>query len=63
MEREGRVAGGPHDGEQIVCEGFGYTPTTLRVWWLPDTKEKFLLEDDVFLPYDGPVIHGTGYTF
>ena len=42
---------------------FGYTPDTMRIWWLPATKEKFSYEDGCFYPYDGPVIHGTGYTF
>ena len=54
MEREGTVCGGEHDGD---------TPDTMRIWWLPATKEKFSYEDGCFCPYDGPVIHGTGYTF
>ena len=39
MEREGTVCGGEHDGEPISCEPFGYTPDTMRIWWLPATKE------------------------
>ena len=45
MEREGTVYGGEHDGEPISCEPFGYTPDTMRIWWLPATKEKFSYED------------------
>lgn len=63
MKREGIVCGGEHDGETIACEPFGYTPTTTQIWWLPETKEKFSFENGEFYPYDGPVIHGTGYTF
>lgn len=48
-----------HDGESISCEPFGYTPDTMKIWWLPETKEKFSYEDGCFYPYDGPVIHGT----
>ena len=54
---------GVHEGTRITCEEFGYTPSTQKVWWIPSTKEKFTLDELGFLPYDGPVIHGTGYTF
>ncbi len=63
MQREGVVVGGIHNGDKIVCDDFGYTPTTERVWWIPDTKEKFTYEDGYYYPYEGPIVHGTGYTF
>lgn len=63
MQREGVVVGGKRDGETITCEEFGYTPTTLKIWWLPDTKEKFSYEDGRYYPYEGPIVHGTGYSF
>lgn len=63
MEREGVVNGGVHDGELISCEPFGYAPDTTRVWWLAQSKEKFTYDEDGFHPYEGPVVHGTGYTF
>ncbi len=63
MEREGRACGGEHDGEMLVCEEFGYAPDTTKVWWLPHTKERFTYEDGEFFPFDGYVIHGTGYSF
>ena len=63
MQREGRVCGGAHDGMTITCEEYGFTPTTERIWWIPTTKELFSYEDGIFHPYEGPVIHGTGYTF
>ena len=53
----------PQGRESITCEEFGYTPGTERVWWIPQTKEKFLLRSRGFQPYDGPVIHGTGYSW
>lgn len=63
MKREGVVCGGEHDGETIACEPFGYTPSTMQIWWVPETKELFSYDDGEFFPYEGPVIHGTGYTF
>ncbi len=63
MQREGIAVGGDHDGETIVCDEFGYTMDTNKVWWISETKEKFTYEDGRFYPYDGPIVHGTGYTF
>ena len=63
MKREAVVYGGEHDGEAITCEDFGYTPDTRMIWWIPETKELFSYENEMFIPYDGPVIHGTGYSF
>ncbi len=63
MRREGIVRGGVRNGESITCDEYGYSPATLRIWWIPETKELFSFEDGEFRPYDGPVIHGTGYTF
>lgn len=63
MQREGAVIGGEHDGETITCEEFGHSPATEKIWWLPETKEKFSYEDGGFIPYDGYIVHGTGYSF
>ncbi len=63
MQREGKVIGGAHDGEIVSCEEYGYTPATVKIWWIRESKEKFSYEDGEFRPYDGPVIFGTGYTF
>ena len=58
-------------GEEVgeeTCDRFGYTPSAQQVWWNPETKKKYLhveISDDFsyFEPYDGPVVHGTGYSF
>ena len=63
MKREGIAVGGEHNGETITCEEYGYTPTTVKIWWIRETKEKFSYEDGEFYPYEGPVVFGTGYTF
>lgn len=63
MQREGTAVGGDRNGETITCEEFGYTMDTRKVWWIAETKEKFTYEDGCFFPYDGPIVHGTGYTF
>lgn len=58
---------GEEVGEETL-ERFGFTPEATQVWWDPATKRKFLHVDvsgdlNYFEPYDGPVVHGTGYSF
>lgn len=52
---------------ELECESFGSTMDTRPVWWNPETKKKYLYldlgDEAYFQPYEGPVIHGTGYTF
>lgn len=63
MQKTLPIVGDPLGRDEVTCEPFGYTIDASEVWWIPQTKEKFVLSWDEFRPYDGPVVHGTGYTF
>lgn len=56
------VLGMPERGE-ITCEIYGYAINTTPIFWLESTKETFTYAYDCFVPYDGPIVHGTGYSF
>lgn len=63
MQRTAPVVGDEKGREELTCESYGYTMDGDQIWWIPETKETFVFAWDVFRPYDGPVLHGTGYTF
>lgn len=63
ITREGTACGGAHDGAVITCEEYGYAIDSTKVWWIPETKELFTYEGGEFIPFDGPVIHGSEYSF
>ena len=52
---------------EVTCDSFGYTMDARQVWWIPETKKKYLYIDlgdfAYFDLYEGPVVHGTGYSF
>ena len=67
MKRTAIVIDNGEELPEVTCEEFGHNLSSQKVWWDPQSKQKYTFVDlkdfQYFEPYDGPVIHSSIYNF